>query len=49
MELDKVIKERFSTRMFKSDSVEDDKLEKILNAGRLAPTAKNLQPQKYLL
>ena len=46
MEFNKVIKDRFSTRMFKTIPIEEEKIEKILNAGRLAPTAKNLQPQK---
>ena len=39
-------KARFSTRNFTARPVEDEKLEKILEAGRLAPTAKNQQPQK---
>ena len=46
MDFEAVIKSRTATRKFKSVEVEDDKIEKILNAGRLAPTAKNLQPQK---
>lgn len=46
MEFDKVIRERFSVRKFKSDLVSDDLINKILEAGRLAPTAKNNQPQK---
>ena len=46
MEFENVIKNRFSTRMFKNDSIGDEKITKILEAGRLAPTAKNLQPQK---
>ncbi len=49
MEFDKVIRERFSTRMFKTTQVEQEKIEKILEAGRLAPTAKNLQPQKIFV
>lgn len=46
MEFDKVIRERFSVRKFKSDSVSDDLINKILEAGNVAPTAKNNQPQK---
>lgn len=46
MEFDKVIRERFSVRKFKSDLVSDDLINKILEAGNLAPTAKNNQPQK---
>ncbi len=41
-----VIRERTATRKFKDKKVESEKLNKILEAGRLAPTAKNLQPQK---
>lgn len=46
MEFEKVIKERFSTRKFKNEMISDDILNKILEAGNLAPTAKNMQPQK---
>ena len=46
MEFDKVIRERKATRMFSNKKIEKDKLDKILEAGRLAPTAKNLQPIK---
>ncbi len=46
MEYDKLIKERCSIRRFTDEVVSDDKLEKILIAGNLAPTAKNTQPQR---
>lgn len=46
MEFEKVIKERFSTRKFSDKKVEKEKLAKILEAARLAPTAKNLQAFK---
>ena len=46
MEFEKVIRNRKSTRLFSKKEVEKEKLDKILNAGRLAPTAKNLQPFK---
>ena len=39
-------KARFSTRKFTTQPVEDEKLAQILEAGKLAPTAKNQQPQK---
>lgn len=43
-------KTRFSVRNFAPTPVEKDKLEQILAAGRIAPTAKNNQPQKvYVL
>lgn len=46
MDFEVVVKNRTATRKFKTSKVEESKIEKILNAGRLAPTAKNLQPQK---
>lgn len=46
MEFKRVIKERFSTRKFKNEEVSDELITKILEAGNLAPTAKNNQPQK---
>ena len=39
-------KERCSVRKFKSTPVEQEKLDLILEAGRVAPTACNNQPQK---
>ena len=41
--------ERYSVRKYDSRPIEAEKLEMILNAGRLAPTAKNLQPQRILV
>ncbi len=38
--------ERFSVRHFSDKPVEQEKLDKILEAGKLAPTAVNSQPQK---
>ena len=46
MELEKVIEERFSVRKFSTKKVEKDKLDRILHYGNLAPTAKNIQPQR---
>ena len=45
MEFKEVIKARYSCKKYSPRQVEADKLEAILNAGRLAPTAKNLQEQ----
>lgn len=39
-------KKRFSVRAFKSTPVEDEKIAKILEAARIAPTAKNSQPHR---
>ena len=46
MEFEELIKERFSTRDFSSKKVEQEKIDMILEAGRIAPTAKNNQPIK---
>ena len=50
MELWKTIEERYSVRDFAPRPIEPEKLNRILEAGRLAPTAKNNQPQRiYVL
>lgn len=45
MEFKEVIEKRYSCKKYSSRQVEVTKLEAILNAGRLVPTAKNLQEQ----
>lgn len=45
MDFFELAKARYSCKKFADKPVEKDKLEKILEAGRLAPTAKNSQPQ----
>lgn len=45
MEFSEVVKERYSCKKYTDRQVEQEKLDAILNAGRLAPTAKNLQEQ----
>ena len=49
MEFEKVLRERKSTRLFSSKEVEEEKLLQILEAARVAPTAKNAQPFKILV
>ena len=49
MEFEELIRRRSSTRKFQDKKLEKDKLDKILEAGRLAPTAKNIQPQVIYL
>lgn len=50
MDFMKLAKERFSVRKFTDKPVEQEKLDLILEAGRVAPTAHNNQPQKiYVL
>ena len=45
MEFKEVVKNRYSCKKFSDKQVEGEKLTAILEAGRLAPTAKNLQEQ----
>ncbi len=44
MEFMDLVKARYSCRKFTEQAVENDKLQMILEAGRLAPTATNAQP-----
>ncbi len=46
MEFKDVVKERYSCKQFSDRQVEQEKLAAILEAGRVAPTAKNLQEQR---
>ena len=46
MEFLKLAQVRYSCKEFSDRQVEEEKLAAILEAGRLAPTAKNLQPQR---
>ncbi|MBE6003692.1 MAG: nitroreductase [Lachnospiraceae bacterium] len=45
MEFKEVVKNRYSCKKYSDRKVEREKLDEILEAGRLAPTAKNLQEQ----
>ena len=45
MEFREVIKNRYSCKKFSGEKVAPEKIEAILEAGRVAPTAKNLQEQ----
>jgi len=44
MEYSKLIAARYSVRAYRPDPVEDEKLQLVLEAARLAPTAANRQP-----
>ena len=46
MNFEEIIRKRTSVRKFSNKELEQTKLDKILEAGRLAPTAKNNQPIK---
>lgn len=49
MDIYEAIKARRSVRKYKSEPVPEDKLRKILNSARLAPSAKNQQPWKFVV
>ena len=49
MEFFDLISNRYSVRAYQSDPVEDEKLAKILEAARLAPSAVNRQPWRFLV
>ncbi len=46
MEFKELVKNRYSCKKYSGKKVEADKITAILEAGRVAPTAKNLQEQK---
>jgi nitroreductase len=49
MEFSELIEKRYSVRAYKPDPVEDDKLQQVLQAARLAPTAANRQPFQLIV
>jgi nitroreductase len=49
MDVMTAIKTRRSIRAYKNEPIEDEKLEAVLEAGRLAPSARNLQEWKYVV
>ncbi len=49
MEFYDVIKKRRSVRKYRKDRIPDNVLRRILEAGRIAPSAKNIQPWKFIV
>ncbi len=49
MDFDKLYRDRYSCRSFAADAVGDDDLKEILEAGRMAPSARNLQPTTVIV
>jgi nitroreductase len=49
MDFLELTKKRYSVRAYKPDPIEDDKLQKVLEAACLAPTACNLQPFQFIV
>ncbi|MBR5228929.1 MAG: nitroreductase family protein [Firmicutes bacterium] len=46
MDFLKLAKDRYSVRKFKADQITEAELNQVLEAGRVAPSAKNFQPTK---
>jgi nitroreductase len=49
MDFSELINKRYSVRAYKSDLIEEEKILKVLNAAKLAPTASNKQPFKVIV
>ena len=49
MDFQQLIRKRYSVRAYKPDPVEDDKLARVLEAARLAPTAANRQAFRVIV
>jgi nitroreductase len=49
MEFSELIAKRYSVRAYKPTSVEEEKLQQVLEAARLAPTAANRQPFQLIV
>ncbi len=49
MDFYEVVKNRVSTRKYKSDSITDEILDRVLDAARLAPSGKNSQPWRFIV
>lgn len=49
MDFYETVSHRLSIRAYKPDPVPEDVLNRVLEAGRLAPSAKNLQPWKFIV
>ncbi len=49
MEFLELVEKRYSVRAYKPDDIEDEKLNTVLEAARLAPTAANYQPFQIIV
>jgi len=49
MDFSELIKTRYSVRAYRPDPVEEEKLQQVLEAARLAPTAANRQPFQLIV
>jgi nitroreductase len=44
-----IAKKRYSCRKYRNEKVEEEKIEQLLEAARIAPSAKNLQPWHFVV
>ena len=49
MDFNELARRRYTVRKYKPLKVEEEKIKKIIEAGWVAPTAKNFQPQRFLV
>jgi nitroreductase len=49
MEVFEAIKKRYSCRSYQAKKIEQEKLDKLLEASRLAPSAKNMQDWRFIV
>lgn len=49
MDIYEIIEKRRSIRAFRDDPIPDDMLERVLNAGRMAPSVQNAQDYKFIV
>ena len=49
MEISQAIRERRSIRLYQNKPVEDEKIRQLIEAARLAPSAKNRQPWRFII
>ena len=47
MDIYEAIEKRYSVREYQDRAIEEDKLQRVLNAGRLAPSGSNRQEWKF--
>ncbi len=47
MDFSELINKRYSVRQYSAQAIEEEKLDKVLEAGRIAPSAVNFQPVKF--
>lgn len=48
MDIEELIEKRYSVRNYKTSPVEEEKIMRILQSGRMAPSAKNRQPRIFV-